>query len=140
MTKRAVFITFLSAIMLFVVVGVLSFYVAKNQPSADSSTPPTPPPPSGAPANPVTPDDPETEYLYPPVPNAPLLSGDSIDDGIVDVLDINVLLVHWNEVNEDYSLTDEGDTKLIDTLDLSQAIKYWRCFEGKTSKDCPYRT
>lgn len=152
MTKRTVFITFLSAITLVVVVGLLSFYVSKNQPTADVATPPTPPPPSTAPKNPPTPSlradlktqNPPTpghpDYLYPPVPKAPLISGDATDDGIVDVLDINVLLVHWNEVNEDYSMVDEGSTKVIDTLDLSQAIKYWRCLETRTGKDCPYRT
>ena len=150
MTKRAIFITFVSAISLVVIVGFLSFYISKNQPTADVATPATPPPPSGAPTNPAVPSvdtgasDPSTpstpDYLYPPVPKAPLLSGDAIDDGLVDVLDINVLLVHWNEVNEDYSMVDEGSTKIIDTLDLSQTIKYWRCLETRTDKDCPYRT
>ncbi len=139
MTKRAIFITFLSVISLFVIVGALSFYVAKNQPSADIPTPPTPPLPSDAPTTPPTPDDPGTA-IYPPIPDAPLISGDSTDDGIVDVLDINVLLVHWNEENTDYSLVDEGKTMVIDTLDLSQVIKYWRCLETRTDKNCPYRS
>lgn len=149
MTKRAVFITFLSAITLVVVVGVLSFYVSKK--SADyrycfapystatlnrSKNPPTP----SLEAEPETPPTPgHPDYLYPPVPKAPLISGDAIDDGIVDVLDINVLLVHWNETNENYSMVDEGSTRVIDTLDLSQTIKYWRCLETRTDKDCPYR-
>lgn len=150
MTKRAVLFTFLSAITLVIVVGFLSFFVAKNQPSADVASPPTPPPPSGAPKNPPTPtvgsdvDNPPTpsdpDYVYPPVPKAPLISGDAVDDGIVDVLDINVLLIHWNETNEDYSMVDEGTAKIIDTLDLSQTIKYWRCLETRTDKDCPYRS
>jgi len=139
MTKRAILITFISVISLFVVVGALGFYVAKNQPSADIPTPPTPPLPSDAPTTPPTPSDPGTT-IYPPVPDAPLISGDSTDDGIVDVLDINVLLVHWNEENIDYSLVDEAEKMVIDTLDLSQVIKYWRCLETRTDKNCPYRS
>lgn len=148
MTKRAIFITFLSTIVLIVAVGALSFYVYKNQPSADVDSPAMPPMPDSAPTSPVTPtlDDVATpvtpadpDYIYPPVPTAPLLAGDSTDDGIVDVLDINVLLIHWNETNVDYSTVDESDTPVIDTLDLSQTIKYWRCLETRTDKDCPYR-
>lgn len=148
MTKRAVLITFLSAIVLVTVIGALSFYVYKNQPSADVDSPAMPPMPSVAPTSPVTPSlggvaDPVTpadpDYIYPPLPDAPLISGDATDDGIVDVLDINVLLIHWKETNADYSMVDESDTQIIDSLDLSQTIKYWRCLETRTDKSCPYR-
>lgn len=138
MSKRAVLITFLSVVSLVIVVGALSFYVAKNQPSADTLTPPTPPLPGDAPTTPPTPSDPG-DPIYPPTPDLPLISGDATDDGIVDVLDVNVLLIHWNEENLDYSLVDEGETMIIDTLDLSQVIKYWRCLETRTDKNCPYR-
>jgi len=140
MSKKAIFITFVSAIVVVFLVGILSFWIARNQPSADVATPPTPPVPADAPKEPVTPLDPQGATLYPPVPPAPLLSGDTVDDGIVDVLDINALIVHWGETNVDYNLADETNDKgVINVLDLGQAIKYWKCFEGREGKDCPYR-
>lgn len=140
MSKKAIFLTFVSAITVVLVVGVMSFWAARNQPTADVAVPIMPSPPAGAPANPITPNEP-TSYIYPPVPKAPLLAGDSIDDGIVDVLDINVLIAHWNEASGDYNLVDDsnGQQNYIDTLDLAQTIKFWKCYELRTNKDCPYR-
>jgi len=140
MSKKSIFLTFISVLTIVIVVGALSFWAARNQPTADVATPIMPTPPNGAPTNPITPGEP-AQYLYPPVPEAPLIAGDSIDDGIVDVLDINVLIAHWHEASSDYNLADEtgGQSSYLDTLDLAQAIKYWKCYEGRTNKDCPYR-
>ena len=131
MSKKAIFITSASTILLVFLVGALSYFVFTNQPSADSTTPPTP----GTPIRPVN-----AAKENPPVPAAPRIAGDAIDDGIVDGLDINAELVHWKETNADYNLVDEtaGTVNLLNSLDLSQTIKYWKCLETRTDKNCPY--
>ncbi|MCX6810038.1 MAG: hypothetical protein NTZ65_04855 [Candidatus Berkelbacteria bacterium] len=133
MSKKAIFVTFASTILLVLLVGVLSYFVYTNQPSADSTTPPTP-------AKPIRPIN--AAQVNPPVPVVPRIAGDSIDDGIVDGLDINAEIVHWKEVNADYNLVDEtaGTANLLNALDLSQTIKYWKCLETRTDKSCPYLT
>lgn len=128
MSKKTVFITLVSTIIIVALVGFLSFWMWSNQPSADVVTPPVPPDPSNAPKD------------RPPVPSSPQLAGDALDDGIVNALDVNAIVVHWKEQNADYNLVDNpNETKYtINALDLSQTIKYWKCLETRTDKDCPY--
>ena len=127
MTKKAILLTFISALGVVVLAGVLSYVVWTSQPSADS-LPPTPPDPSGIPTD------------KPPVPPIPRLSGDVLDDGIVSALDINSLVVHWKQVADEYNLVDASGEQigLITSLDLSQTIKYWKCVEQKGTDSCPY--
>jgi len=127
MSKKAIFLTFLSAVAVVCLAAVLSYLVWANQPQADSN-PPMPLIPTGAPTE------------KPPVPAIPRLAGDILDDGIVDALDINSIIVHWKQVAEEYNLTDAtGDQSgLISLLDLNQTIKYWKCLEQKGETACPY--
>ena len=74
MSKKAIFLTFLSAVAVVCLAAVLSYLVWANQPQADSN-PPMPLIPTGAPTE------------KPPVPAIPRLAGDILDDGIVDALD-----------------------------------------------------
>ena len=127
MTKKAILLTFVSALSIIVLAGILSYVVWTSQPSADSF-PPTPPDPAGIPAE------------KPPVPASPRLSGDILDDGIVSSLDINSIVVHWKQITDEYNLVDTIDESkgLISSLDLSQTIKYWQCVEQKGVQACPY--
>lgn len=128
MSKKAILVTFLSTIVLVVGVGMLSYFIWMNQPSADI-VPPTPPePPSNAPAT------------QPPVPPVPRLKGDILDDGIVNALDINSVIVHWKQVAKAYNLVDDSSetTGTISGLDLSMVIKYWKCDESQDRTACPY--
>jgi hypothetical protein len=127
MNAKTVLITFLSFTALILFVFAISFFVWKNQPSADIASPPVPPAPEVA------------QGKEPPVPPAVRLRGDTIDDGWVDILDINALIVHWKEKYPDYDLaqaTKEEDG-ILNTLDLAQVIKYWKCLEGKSG--CEYQ-
>ncbi len=127
MTKKAILLTFVSALSVIVLAGVLSYVVWSSQPSADSN-PPTPPDPIGIPSG------------KPFVPDVPRLSGDILDDGIVSALDINSIVVHWLKVEPEYSLVDAQDENvgLVSSLDLNQTIKYWNCIEQKGTAECPY--
>lgn len=127
MTKKAILLTFISAIGIVVLAGVLSYVVWIGQPSADT-LPPTPPDPRGVPTE------------KPPVPAIPRLSGDILDDGIVSALDINSIVVKWKQVALDYNLVDASSdiAGTISSLDLSQTIKYWKCVEQKGEAKCPY--
>lgn len=127
MTKKAILLTFISAVSVIALAGVLSYVVWSSQPSADS-LPPTPPDPSGIPSE------------KPFVPPAPRISGDILDDGIVSALDINSIVVHWLKVAPEYNLVDaEAESAgIISALDLNQTIKYWRCVEQKGETECPY--
>jgi len=128
MSKKAILITLVSTTCLVFLVGLLSFWMWQNQPTADVITPPVPAEPSGA------------APQKPPVPPIPRIAGDAIDDGIVDALDINGLIVHWQEANQDYNVADTQGTStgIIDSADVMQAFSYWKCFEGRTGKECPY--
>jgi len=127
MTKKAILLTFISAIGIVVLAGALSYVVWIGQPSADT-LPPTPPDPNGAPTE------------KPPVPPIPRLSGDILDDGIVSALDINSIIAKWKQVALDYNLVDASSdiAGTISSLDLSQTIKYWKCVEQKGEAKCPY--
>lgn len=130
MSKKAILVTFVSTMVVVVGVGLLSYFMFTNQPSADI-VPPTPPtPPSNAPA------------VKPPVPPVPKLKGDILDDGIVNALDINSVIVHWKQIAKEYNLVDDASEKVgtISALDLGMTIKYWGCSEAKGEKDCPYLT
>ncbi|MFH1855580.1 MAG: hypothetical protein ABH810_04230 [bacterium] len=127
MTKKAILLTFISAIGIVILAGTLSYVVWIGQPSADT-LPPTPPDPIGVPTE------------KPPVPPIPRLSGDILDDGIVSALDINSIIVKWKQVALDYNLVDASSdiAGTISSLDLSQTIKYWKCVEQKGETSCPY--
>lgn len=127
MSKKAILLTFVSAVAVVCLAGILSYLVWSGQPSADTN-PPQPPIPAGAPAD------------RPPVPFVPRLAGDILDDGIVDALDINSIIVHWKTIALAYNLVDTTSEKTgtISSLDLNQTIKYWRCTEGKGEAACPY--
>lgn len=130
MSKKAILVTFVSTFVVVVGVGLLSYFMFANQPSADI-VPPTPPtPPSNLPA------------VKPPVPPVPRLKGDILDDGIVNALDINSVIVHWKQIAKEYNLVDDASEKVgtISSLDLGMTIKYWGCSEAKGEKDCPYLT
>lgn len=128
MNKKTILISFAAVLVLILAAGVLSYYMAANQPSADVGYPPVPPVPSNAPIE------------KPFVPSVPRLSGDVLDDGRVDSLDINSLIVNWKTDKPEYNLVDDpsGQTGILNALDLSQTIKYWKCLENKTG--CPYLT
>jgi len=127
MSKKTILLTFLSAVAVICLAGVLSYLVWTNQPAADS-TPPIPPIPGGAPTD------------KPFVPVVPRLAGDILDDGIVDSLDINKIVVAWKTVLPAYNLVDASSEKtgIISALDLTQTIKYWKCVEQKGEAKCPY--
>lgn len=126
MSIKTILITFVSVVLIIVIVGSISFFMWKNQPSADVASPPVPPAPEIA------------QGKEPPVPPTVRLRGDTIDDGWVDILDINALIVHWKEKYPDYDLAqatkEEGG--ILNTLDLAQVIKYWKCVELKPN--CEY--
>ncbi|MDH4358407.1 MAG: hypothetical protein OEV37_00450 [Candidatus Berkelbacteria bacterium] len=127
MNIKTFFITLASTFVVVALIAILSFLVWSNQPTADVSSPPVPPAPETASAD------------FPPVPAEPRIKGDTTDDGIVNVLDINGLIAHWRENNKDYDLVSEAgtDTSILNALDLAQVIKFWRCLE--TKEGCEYR-
>jgi len=126
MSKRAVFVTFVVSMVLVGAVGLLSWWMASNQPSADVAAPPIPTLPQTAPA--------ERPY----VPPRPMVCGDSNRDGIVNALDINVIIGNWKQVTPRFNLVDSAkDQKgMLNALDLSSVISHWRCLEGKAGCDC----
>lgn len=126
MNKKTFIVSFVAVLVLVAAVGFLSFYAATNQPSADVESPPIPPLPSNAPSE------------KPFVPSVPRLSGDVLDDGRVDSLDINALVVNWKTSKPEYNLVNDptGQTGILNALDLAQTVKYWKCLEGKSG--CPY--
>lgn len=126
MSKKAILTTFVIAIAVVAAIGALSFLAAKNRPAADVAAPPVPPAPSGAPSG------------YPPVPPALRLKGDANNDGIVNVLDLSIIISNWQEIDAVHNLLDDanGQTNLINVLDLSQVITYWGCTEQKSG--CGY--
>jgi len=130
MSRKAIFITFLSTTIVVFLIGILSWWMWVNQPTADIPSPPVPSEPERA------------ASAQPPIPDEPRIMGDVIDDGIVDALDVNGAIVQWKEVNSDYNLVDDtqGTENLMDSLDMVQIFKYWKCQEGRTDKSCPYRT
>ncbi len=128
MSAKAYLITFVSTALLIGFVGVISFFVWSNQPTADESSPPVPPAPEIAKGD------------FPPVPSEPRIKGDVTDDGIVELLDLNGLIARWKQTYADYNLVDESDLSdknVLNTLDLAQVIKYWQCLELKSN--CEYK-
>ena len=128
MSKKAIFITFLSTALVVFLVGLLSWWMWVNQPTADIASPPVPSLPQRASAD------------KPPVPPEPRILGDILDDGIVNLLDVNGVITHWKQVDSDYNIVNDtqGEKNLVDALDLGQVFKYWQCVEGKVGKNCPY--
>jgi len=127
MNIKVFFITLASTFVVVALMAALSFLVWSNQPTADIPSPPVPSAPTDASAD------------FPPVPAEPRIKGDTIDDGIVNGLDLNGLIAHWREDNKDYDLVrEEGtNTNILNALDLAQVIKYWRCLE--TKEGCEYK-
>ena len=130
MSRKSIFVTFISTAVVVLLVGLLSWWMWVNQPTADIPSPPVPSLPTEAKAG------------TPPLPAEPRIMGDVIDDGVVDVLDINGVVVQWQQPSSDYNLVDDssGSNNIIDSLDLVQVFKYWKCQEGRVDKTCPYRT
>jgi hypothetical protein len=130
MSKKAILITIVSVSVVVFLVGLLSFWMWQNQPMADVAMPPVPTLPTGAPTD------------KPPVPTEPRLAGDSTDDGYVDVLDVNGLIIHWGETNSDYNLADgQGQAaNTIDSYDIAPVFANWHCYEGRADKSCPYKS
>lgn len=130
MSRKAIFVTFASTAVVVFLIVLLSWWMWVNQPTADIPSPPVPEVPNQATAS------------TPPLPSEPRLMGDIIDDGIVDSLDVNGVVVQWKQTNIDYNLVDDtqGTTNLIDSLDLIQVFKNWQCTEQRADKNCPYRT
>jgi len=128
MSPKAIFITFGSFVAVLVLVGFLSYWMASTQPTADI-TPPSPPIPQRI-------SLPTTDK--PPVPDEPRFAGDAQDDGIVNGLDISVLIAHWKQNIFDYNLVDDdaGAENELNAIDLSNVISHWRCLEQKPG--CPY--
>lgn len=127
MSKKALFITFTSLVAVLILTGFASYWVSRNQPSADVM-PPVPPIPQKIPL--VTND-------RPPVPPEPRIAGDAQDDGAVNGLDISVLIANWKKSDKDYNLVDaDGEEKILNSLDISNVISHWRCLEQK--EGCPY--
>jgi len=129
MNRKTIFITFASTAVVVLLIVLLSWWMWVNQPTADIASPPVPAIPTQASSN------------TPPLPPEPRIMGDIIDDGIVDALDVNGVVVQWKQANVDYNLVDDtqGTESVIDSLDLVQVFKYWKCEEQKTDKNCPYR-
>jgi len=129
MSRKAIVVTFVSTMLVVFLVGLLSWWMWVNQPTADVPTPPVPAEPQIAAA------------VKPPVPPEPRVMGDVIDDGIVDALDVNGVITHWKQANADYNLVEDSQnpTIVVDSLDMVQVFKYWKCQETRTDKDCPYR-
>ena len=128
MSPKAIFVTFSSFVALLVLAGFVSYWMANNQPTADI-VPPVPPLPQRI-------SLPTSDK--PPVPKEPRFVGDAQDDGIVNGLDISVLISHWQDTNKDYNLVDEADGTqyTLNALDLSNVISHWKCLEQK--EGCPY--
>lgn len=127
MSKKALFITFTSLVAVLILIGFASYWVARNQPSADVM-PPVPPVPQKITL--ATND-------RPPVPPEPRIAGDAQDDGTVNGLDISVLIANWKKSDKDYNLVDtEGEENILNSLDISNVISHWRCLEQK--EGCPY--
>ncbi len=127
MSRKAILITLISTTCLVFLVGLLSYWMWQNQPTADVLTPPVPAEPTNA------------ASTKPPVPPIPRIAGDAIDDGVVDSLDINGLIIHWQETNQDYNVADSGTVNgLIDSTDVLKTFSYWKCYEGRQDKNCPY--
>lgn len=126
MTKKAILITFITSTVIVVVALFLGYFLITNQPSADTFYANVPAKPSWAPKE------------VPATPNAPRLAGDISDDGIINAMDINAAIIHWQEKNIDYNLVDIDDSGKIDRADIAQAIKYFWCYELRSDKDCPY--
>lgn len=124
--SKAIVYFIVSALIIVGFSGLIWLYL--NKPSADIPTPPVPP----APTNVV--------QVKPPVPVEPRISGDANDDGLVDALDLNAIIVFWKTVTRDYNMVDaKSDTPfMVTALDLSMTITYWRCLEQKGIAKCPY--
>jgi len=127
MSKKAIFITFTSLVTILIMAGLASYWVSKNQPTADV----TPPVPSIPQKIALATTD------RPPVPAEPRISGDAQDDGTVNGLDISVLVTNWKQAENDYNLVNAtGEKDILNALDISSVISHWRCLEQKDS--CPY--
>lgn len=128
MSHKSIVITFVSVVAIIIVAGAISYWMYANQPMANV-VPPVPPVPQRIALS--TTD-------RPPVPPEPRIAGDAQDDGIVNGLDISVLVTNWQQKNKDYNLVDEasGEKYLLNALDISNVIKNWRCLELK--KGCSY--
>jgi hypothetical protein len=127
MSKKAILVTFTSIVTVLILTGLASYWVSRNQPTADV-TPPVPPVPQKIALS--TTD-------RPPVPSEPRISGDAQDDGTVNGLDISVLVTNWQKAEWDYDLVNgEGGENIINALDISNVISHWRCLEQKDG--CPY--
>lgn len=130
--NKSIFLTFVGFLGAVVVIGAISFFVWRNQPSADIPTPPVPPAPED-----ITPNN-----ERPPVPLEPRLMGDSNDSGYVDLLDLNSEVVYWKKFMPDFNIVDElgnpANKSIVDALDLNTTVEYWKCFEGNSKKSCIY--
>jgi len=130
MMKKNIYVIVALVGVVFLLAGGLVFWVIKNSPQADIS-PPVPPVPQRI-------ELPTSDR--PPVPPEPRLAGDAQDDGIVNALDINVLLTNWKKTRPEFNLVNAANEEviLLNSLDLSQVIKYWKCIEDSKTKKCPY--
>jgi hypothetical protein len=131
MSRKGIIVTFISTAVVIMLVGILSWWMWVNQPTADVATPPVPAEPSNAPSQ------------KPPVPPEPRIMGDVIDDGIVDALDVNGVITQWQQKNSDYNIVNDqnsDDTNVINSLDMIQVFKYWKCYESRSDKSCPYKS
>ncbi|PIT97171.1 hypothetical protein COT77_02785 [Candidatus Berkelbacteria bacterium CG10_big_fil_rev_8_21_14_0_10_41_12] len=128
--SKPIMIGVVSFLAIVILVGALSFFVWRNQPSADIPTPPVPPPPEDVASN------------RPPVPPEPRLMGDATDSGYIDLLDLNAEIAYWKKYMPDFNIinriNDEGNKSIIDVLDFNSTITFWKCFEGNTKKNCIY--
>jgi hypothetical protein len=126
MTKKGILITFVTTTIIIGALIALGYAMIVNQPSADTFYATIPGKPSWAPS------------ATPSTPVEPRLAGDVSDDGIINALDINAIIIHWREKNLDYNLADSGDAGVIDRADIAQVFSYFGCYELKTNKNCPY--
>ena len=52
----------------------------------------------------------------------PQLTGDINNDGVVDSIDLSILVLHWGTDNTSADLNNDGT---VDSLDLSKLVSKW---------------